>query len=89
MSDSSKPRLPRATEMAHRLLAERLRPGDLAIDATVGNGHDTVFLAEAVGQAGQVIGFDIQPIAIEATRHRLSEAGLSDRVELHTECHSR
>ncbi|PPD47587.1 MAG: SAM-dependent methyltransferase, partial [Methylobacter sp.] len=28
--------------VAHELLAERLQPGDIAIDATVGNGYDTL-----------------------------------------------
>jgi len=57
--------------MAHRLLRERLRPGDLAVDATVGNGHDTEFLADCVGPSGRVIGFDVQPEAIEAARRKL------------------
>lgn len=72
--------LPRATELAHRLHRERLSSGDRAIDATVGNGHDTLFLANCVGPEGKVFGFDIQPIAIERTTERT--AGLS-QVELH------
>lgn len=39
---------------------QALRPGDTAVDATMGNGHDTLFLAQAVGPTGHVIGFDIQ-----------------------------
>ena len=39
----------RPTTLAHRQVAAVLREGDLAIDATAGNGHDTVFLAERVG----------------------------------------
>lgn len=62
--------LPRPTEMAHRLLREKLQPGDQAIDATVGNGYDTLFLAEQVGPNGHVYGFDVQEIAIEKTRQR-------------------
>ncbi len=68
--------LPRPTEMAHRLLRERLKPGDQAIDATVGNGHDTLFLAEQVGPEGHVYGFDVQESAIEKTRQRT--AGLTN-----------
>ena len=68
--------LPRPTEMAHRLLRERLQTGDQAIDATVGNGHDTLFLAEQVGSEGHVYGFDVQESAIEKTRQ--STAGLTN-----------
>ncbi|MBC7032591.1 SAM-dependent methyltransferase, partial [Salmonella enterica subsp. enterica serovar Enteritidis] len=44
-----------------------VNPGDHVIDATVGNGHDTVYLAKLVGTTGHVDGFDIQSAAIEAT----------------------
>ena len=57
------------------------------MDGTVGNGHDTVFLARLVGTEGRVFGFDLQAEAIEATRHRLEGAALGDRVTLFEECH--
>lgn len=59
--------------LAHDFARERLRPGDWAIDATAGNGHDTLFLAREVGVLGRVAAFDIQAAAVEATRSRLSE----------------
>lgn len=49
---------------AHKLIAERLPPGGRAIDATVGTGADTLFLAKAAGPRGGVYGFDIQPQAL-------------------------
>lgn len=52
---------------AHQLVRERVQPGDRVIDATIGNGHDTVFLAELVGKRGAVYGFDIQEAAIAGT----------------------
>jgi predicted methyltransferase len=67
---------------AHSLIRDILRPGDIAIDATVGNGHDTAFLAEQVGLSGQVYGFDIQQAAIDSTREKFRQNQLSDRVEL-------
>ena len=76
-------RFPRATELAHELVAGRLRPGDRAIDATVGNGYDTVFLAERIGPEGRVFGFDLQAEAIASAEHRIAGAGFTDRVELH------
>ena len=53
--------------IAHDLIREVLHPGDYAIDATVGNGHDTVFLVEQVSPSGRVFGFDIQQSAIDST----------------------
>jgi predicted methyltransferase len=58
----------RATEKAHHLMRQIVKPGDLVVDATVGNGNDTLLLAELVGPSGRVIGFDIQSAAISATR---------------------
>lgn len=72
----------RLTEIAHTLLTDQVRAGDLAIDATAGNGHDTAFLAAKVGASGRVIAIDIQEDALAATRARLEAAGLADRVEL-------
>jgi predicted methyltransferase len=67
---------------AHALLRTRLKNGDFAIDATVGNGHDTVFLAQQVAPTGLVYGFDVQAAAIEATTQRIAEAHLSACVRL-------
>jgi tRNA A58 N-methylase Trm61 len=74
--------LPRPTELAHMLLGNHLKPGDLAVDATAGNGHDTVFLARCVTGTGRIIAFDIQQAALDATGSRLADAGLLDRVTL-------
>ncbi|MCB1722444.1 MAG: rRNA methyltransferase [Chromatiaceae bacterium] len=71
------------TRTAHEAVAAALTPGALAIDATVGNGNDTLFLANAVTPGGHVCGFDIQPAALDATRARLVAAGLVDAVTLH------
>ncbi|MGW8956679.1 class I SAM-dependent methyltransferase [Paenibacillus sp. NPDC055715] len=58
---------------AHQLVAARVQPGDAAIDATVGTGADTLFLAKAAGRRGRVYGFDIQQEALQLARHRLDE----------------
>ena len=47
----------RVVEKVHHALAETLRPGDIAIDATAGNGHDVVMLAQLVGASGKVHAF--------------------------------
>ncbi len=80
---------PRPTHLAWTLLREVIRPGDLVIDATAGNGHDTVFLAECVGQTGKVLAFDVQAEAIHATSEKVSSLDLAHRVTLHQICHTR
>lgn len=55
------------------LLEQAVSPGDHVIDATAGNGHDTLFLAQAVGSSGKVFAFDIQEEAIAATRERVKD----------------
>ena len=73
--------------IAHDVLHQVVRVGDTVIDATLGNGYDTVMLAGLVGESGHIIGFDIQPDAVERTRARLTEAGLISRCELYAEGH--
>lgn len=76
----------RLTELAHQQVAAILKPGELAIDATAGNGHDTLFLAAQVGPAGRVISIDIQTIAIQCTAERLQQQGFSN-VTFVQRCH--
>lgn len=70
------------TEFTHDFFQNWLREGGIYIDATVGNGHDTEFLCQGAGKSGQVIGFDIQELAIMNTRERLEKSGLQDRCRL-------
>lgn len=58
---------------AKSILSDVLEPGCIAVDATVGNGYDTVFLARRAGNSGHVFGFDIQEDAVHQTRARLNE----------------
>ncbi len=78
----------RATILAHEEICAVVSLGDIVIDATVGNGHDAVFLAQLVGEKGCVFGFDIQAEAIASARQRLKSAGLSQRVTLIEASHS-
>jgi hypothetical protein len=70
------------TQLAHARIARHLRVGNLAVDATAGNGHDTLFLAQCVAPGGSVYAFDVQAAALEQTAQRLLAAGLQERVEL-------
>ena len=79
---------PKATQMAHHLVGERLKEGQVAVDATAGNGNDTLFLARAVGASGTVYALDVQADALGSTAAALEEADVADRVRLVEACHS-
>ncbi len=69
-------------ETAHQIIQDHLHHGAIAIDATIGNGHDILFLTQQVGASGHVYGFDIQPQAITATTKRLNDALLQQTFTL-------
>ena len=71
-----------ATALCHLFLRERVQAGDRVVDATCGNGHDTLLLARLVGSAGKVWGFDIQEPALAATAALLEREGCREQVEL-------
>lgn len=54
----------KTTDIVHILIKDHLKEGDFCVDATCGNGHDTIFLAEIVGNNGKVDAYDIQEEAI-------------------------
>ena len=78
--------LHRVLPFSKRLLSETVLPGETVVDATAGNGNDTLFLAELVGEAGRVIAFDIQQAALEATAVRLGK--LTERASLILDSHA-
>lgn len=65
-----------AVQLVHRLLSGMLTPGGLYLDATCGNGHDTLFLCRLAGPKGRVIGLDIQSAAVRATNALLAQNGM-------------
>ncbi|OEH92117.1 class I SAM-dependent methyltransferase [Bacillus solimangrovi] len=78
----------RVLPFTHSLLENVLHNGDIAIDCTAGNGHDTKLLAELVGTEGKIFAFDIQKKAITNTKERLEAANLHENVELIHDSHS-
>jgi len=76
-------------QLEKQLLSPHLRAGGVCVDFTMGNGHDTLFLANAVGEQGHVYAFDIQQQALDNTRARLCEAGVADRCTLILDSHDR
>jgi len=74
---------------AQQLIKERVHPGDIVIDATIGNGNDTLSLLEQVRERGTVYGFDIQEAALAHTTARINAAGRSmDNVHLVLDNHA-
>ena len=71
-----------ARYLAEDVLKRVILPGDSVVDATMGNGHDTLMLCEAVGPGGHVYAFDIQPQAVASAQARLQEHGMSARASL-------
>lgn len=74
--------LTKVTDLNKVLLEDVINEGDIVIDATMGNGYDTKYLAEKVGENGLVYSFDVQEEAIKSTKKRLEKAQLIDRVNL-------
>jgi predicted methyltransferase len=72
---------------SHLFVAQHVRRGDTVVDATAGNGHDTLFLARLVGAGGKVHAFDIQETALEKTRALLIAHTCEQWVELHLKDH--
>ena len=78
-----------AHHWAWALMSEALTEGSLCIDATMGNGHDTLRMCQLTGPGGQVWAFDVQEEALAATDRRLREAGVRERAELILDSHVR
>ena len=74
---------------AKEIIEEALFPGARVVDATMGNGYDTLWLCELVGGSGKVYAFDIQQEAVVHTADRLEKAGVRERAELFCMGHER
>jgi hypothetical protein len=82
------------THLAHLIWKNFLKPGMTVIDATAGNGNDTLFLAKCVltPNSGELHAFDIQEEAIIKTTERLEknlEPNLLKRITLHKASHEK
>ncbi len=77
----------KTTEFAMNVTLNYIDEGDLVIDATAGNGYDTLVLAKAVGEKGKVFAFDIQKEALKNTEKLLQEHHLQDRAAFINDSH--
>ncbi|GFK23358.1 tRNA (mnm(5)s(2)U34)-methyltransferase [Tetragenococcus halophilus] len=74
--------LQNALQFSHTLLKEILTDYDHVVDATMGNGNDTLFLAQTVQPNGKVYAFDVQKQALLKTQQRLVDNKLMEHTEL-------
>ena len=70
-------------------IMEHLSEGDVAVDFTMGNGNDTLFLSKAVGEKGKVYALDIQEDALISTRAHLEANGAPENYTLICASHHR
>ena len=70
------------TSWVHHFLEDHVQPGDICIDATMGNGNDTALLSCLVGESGRVVAFDIQQMALDNTKEKLKKEGCPENYEL-------
>ena len=68
-----------------KLLKEVIDKNSIVVDATAGNGNDTLFLAKT--SAKKVYAFDIQQLAIENTTNLIKEAKLTDKCKIVLDSH--
>src|SRR5574339_2358 len=80
-------KLERVLQFAKTIMENTIQPGDIAVDATLGIGHDTLFLANLVGNSGKVFGFDIQESAVLSSKARLEENHVENRTVLFQKGH--
>ena len=74
-------------DLQKHFILTHLKEGDVAVDFTMGNGHDTEFLSKTVGERGHVYAFDVQEMALTSTRKHLSEAGCPENYTLIHDSH--
>ena len=76
-------------ELHKHFILEHLGEGEVAVDFTMGNGNDTLFLSKTVGKEGRVYAFDIQEAALDSTRAFLESEGAPENYTLICASHHR
>ena len=74
-------------DLQKHFILTHLKSGDIAVDFTMGNGHDTEFLSKTVGETGHVYAFDVQQMALESTAKNLENAGCPKNYTLILDSH--
>lgn len=74
-------------KLAQNLIEGKIKSGDIVIDATLGNGHDTSFLLDLIKPSGKVFAFDIQQVAIDSAKMMLKNHSALNCLTLLLENH--
>ena len=74
-------------QLQKQFILNHLGEGDIAVDFTMGNGHDTEFLSKTVGEMGHVYAFDVQQQAVDSTAKNLAAAGCPENYTLILDSH--
>ncbi len=73
--------VPHLRDLSRAFVGQAVKLGDWALDGTAGNGHDTLFLVNLVGDAGKVFAFDVQQASLDKTLSRLEATGVANRCQ--------
>ena len=77
------------TGLHKHFILEHLGEGEVAVDFTMGNGGDTLFLSKTVGESGKVYAFDIQEEALASTEAYLKSNNAPENYTLICASHHR
>ena len=80
--------LKNAQQFSHEMILSVNLEGGIFIDATAGNGHDTLFLAQHIEKGSKILAFDIQEQAILQTRQLLQNNDLEEKVTCILDSHA-
>ena len=70
----------KVTEVNKIYLENIINEGDIVVDATMGNGYDTVYLAKKVGPKGKVYAFDVQEEALKSTSKKVAREVATTKI---------
>lgn len=76
------------TQWCANFIRQQVQEGNLCIDATMGNGNDTLLLSQLCGTSGKVYAFDIQKQTLEATQAKLTAENAPENYTLLLESHT-
>ena len=76
------------TQWCAAFIRQQVQEGDFCIDATMGNGNDTLLLSQLCGESGKVLAFDIQEQALTATQKKLTAGHAPENYRLLLESHA-
>ena len=78
----------KVTDIINVFIRTHVHDGSVVVDATCGNGFDTLYLSEIVGINGLVYAFDIDELAVNTTIDFLKENAKNNNYKIINDSHS-